>query len=142
MLPHEAHDFTPGLAENLDLLADRLALDRLQPVARELQVDTFSLDILARGSDADGEVTVVIENQYGESRGSDRQEPSGGLGDTPWGGKDPWLHYQAARGTCSWARWCGAHGSHRRWSSDSDDVWDTVDGGTDGMDLLKSRDSR
>ena len=33
--------------------------------ATEWRVESFALDVLARGSDADGEVTVVIENQYG-----------------------------------------------------------------------------
>lgn len=65
VLPHEAHDFTPWLANNLDLLLDVLDLDRLELVATEWKVETFALDILARGSDADGDVNVVIENQYG-----------------------------------------------------------------------------
>jgi hypothetical protein len=65
VLPHEAHDFTPWLADNLELLADVLGLDQLELVATEWKVETFALDILARGSDADGEVMVVIENQYG-----------------------------------------------------------------------------
>jgi hypothetical protein len=65
VLPHEAHDFTPWLADNLDLLADVLGLDQLELVATEWKVETFALDVLARGSDADGEVNVVIENQYG-----------------------------------------------------------------------------
>lgn len=65
VLPHEAHDFTPWLASNLDLLAEVLGLDQLELVATEWQVETFALDILARGSDADGDVMVVIENQYG-----------------------------------------------------------------------------
>lgn len=65
VLPHEAHDFTPWLAKNLDLLADVLGLDELELEATEWKVETFALDILARGSDADGDVKVVIENQYG-----------------------------------------------------------------------------
>ena len=65
VLPHEAHDFTPWLAKNLDLLADKLGLDELELVSTEWKVDAFALDIFARGSDADGEVKVVIENQYG-----------------------------------------------------------------------------
>lgn len=65
VLPHEAHDFTPWLADNLDLLAETLGLDHLDLDTTEWRVDTFALDILAHGSDADGDVTVVIENQYG-----------------------------------------------------------------------------
>lgn len=65
VLPHEAHDFTPWLANNLDLLADVLGLDQLELVATEWSVESFALDILAEGSDADGDVSVVIENQYG-----------------------------------------------------------------------------
>lgn len=65
VLPHEAHDFTPWLAENLDLLADALGLDDLALVAREWDVETFSLDLLAVGSDLDGDIRVAIESQYG-----------------------------------------------------------------------------
>ncbi|MFC6238046.1 hypothetical protein [Longivirga aurantiaca] len=67
VLPHEAHDFTPWLAGNLDLLGDALGLDEMALVQTEWKVDSFALDILARGRDADGEVTVVIENQYGQT---------------------------------------------------------------------------
>ncbi len=67
VLPHEALDFTPWLAENLDLLAETLGLDDLSLVKREWDVESFSLDLLAVGSDADGEVSVVIENQYGST---------------------------------------------------------------------------
>ncbi len=66
-LPHEAYDFTPWLAENLHLLADALGLDDLELTATEWRVEAFALDILARGRDADGEIIVVIENQYGAS---------------------------------------------------------------------------
>lgn len=65
VLPHEAHDFTPWLAENLDLLAEALGLDNLVFDTREWDVETFSLDLLAVGSDLDGEIKVAIENQYG-----------------------------------------------------------------------------
>ncbi len=67
VLDHEAHHFTPWLAQNLQLLSDALGLDALELVSTEWKVDAFSLDILARGSDADGDVTVVIENQYGHT---------------------------------------------------------------------------
>jgi hypothetical protein len=65
VLPNEAHDFTPWLADNLDLLAEKLGLDELELVAKEWKVESFALDIFARGRDADGDVSVVIENQYG-----------------------------------------------------------------------------
>lgn len=65
VLPHEAHDFTPWLAENLDLLAEALGLDALFLDEREWNVESFSLDLLAVGSDLDGEIRVAIENQYG-----------------------------------------------------------------------------
>jgi hypothetical protein len=58
--PHEAHDFTPWLVENLDLLSKSLDLD-LEYVQREVPVGDFSLDILARNRNT-GEV-VAIENQ-------------------------------------------------------------------------------
>lgn len=50
---------------HLDLLVETLGLDHLELDTTEWRVDTFALDILAHGSDADGDVTVVIENQYG-----------------------------------------------------------------------------
>ena len=65
VLPHEAHHFTPWLAQNLDLLADVLGLDELELTSTEWKVESFALDILARGRDADGELRLVIENQYG-----------------------------------------------------------------------------
>jgi hypothetical protein len=67
VLAHEAIDFTPWLAENLDLLAEPLGLIDVELVQREWRVDTFSLDILAKASDAEGDVQVVIENQYGRT---------------------------------------------------------------------------
>lgn len=59
---HEAANFTPWLAENMDLLGDALGLD-LEAVEQEASVGTFSLDILARESET--ERAVVIENQFG-----------------------------------------------------------------------------
>lgn len=49
------------------MLSDALGLDDLELVSTGWRVETFSLDILARGADADGDVTVVIENQYGRT---------------------------------------------------------------------------
>ena len=60
---HEAHDFTPWLAENLNLLGEVLHLD-LERVREEAQVGDFSLDILA--TDGNGAM-VAIENQLAET---------------------------------------------------------------------------
>ena len=56
---HEAVDFTPWLAENIDVLADAIGLP-LTVVAYEVLVGDFRLDIHA--TDPDGR-TVIIENQ-------------------------------------------------------------------------------
>ena len=58
--PNEAWDFTPWLAENLDVLGEAVGL-KLAPVQQERQVGSFSLDILAR--EANQCVAVAIENQ-------------------------------------------------------------------------------
>ena len=58
--PHEAHDFTPWLANRLDLLGDPLGME-LELVQREADIGGFSLDILAQKRDT-GEL-VAIENQ-------------------------------------------------------------------------------
>ena len=58
--PHEAHDFTPWLANNLDLLGATLGL-QLELVAQEKPVGPFRLDILAEET-ATGSL-VAIENQ-------------------------------------------------------------------------------
>lgn len=57
---HEAHDFTPWLAANLDVLGDAIGL-RLELLEREHAVGQLWLDILAR--DAASGVKVAIENQ-------------------------------------------------------------------------------
>ena len=57
---HEAHDFTPWLVENIDLLAEALEMD-LEVTEREADVGDFSVDILAR--DLGRDRLVVIENQ-------------------------------------------------------------------------------
>ena len=59
--PDEAADFTPWLAEHLDLLGEALRLDDLSLVEAEGQVGTFAVDVVAE-SDAG---IVVIENQLG-----------------------------------------------------------------------------
>ena len=58
--PNEAADFTPWLADNLDLLGEELGLD-LELDRTEAPVGNFSLDILAR--DANSNAVVAIENQ-------------------------------------------------------------------------------
>jgi len=55
----ESEHFTPWLAENLDVLGDALGMT-LSPIATEVNVGQFRLDIKAE--DEDGRV-VIIENQ-------------------------------------------------------------------------------
>ena len=57
---HEALSFTPWLAENLDKLGSEIGL-RLELEGREVAVDEFSADILARNPMDDS--LVLIENQ-------------------------------------------------------------------------------
>ena len=60
MWPSEPLDFTPWIAENLDVLGDAVGL-KLELVYQEQQVGNFWLDILAREANGDG--MVAIENQ-------------------------------------------------------------------------------
>jgi len=60
---HEAHDFTPWLAENLELLGEELGL-ALRLGEREAAVGRYSLDLLLE--DAQGR-TVIVENQFGQT---------------------------------------------------------------------------
>ena len=57
---HEAHDFTPWLADNLDRLSDAIGIP-LEPEGTEVQVEQFSADIFARNTLDDS--FVLIENQ-------------------------------------------------------------------------------
>jgi hypothetical protein len=60
---HEAHDFTPWLAENLDRIGQAIGLD-LELEATERPVGSFSADILAKTTEGD---VVVVENQLHRS---------------------------------------------------------------------------
>ncbi len=58
--PHEAQDFTPWLAENIEKLGEEIGLD-LELRSTEASVGKFFLDILAYDLGSNG--LVVIENQ-------------------------------------------------------------------------------
>lgn len=58
--PNEASDFTPWLAENINLLNSATGLS-LEVVEQESSVGSFSLDILAQ--DSESGANAVIENQ-------------------------------------------------------------------------------
>ena len=62
---HEARDFTPWLAKNLDRLSEALGFP-LELTQTEFAVDEFSADIVARNPEDDS--IVLIENQF---KGSD-----------------------------------------------------------------------
>ena len=64
--PNEARDFTPWLAENIDMLSDALDLDLdLEVIATEYPVGNLSLDL--RAKDHNSSKTVIIENQLGKA---------------------------------------------------------------------------
>ncbi|MEZ5769477.1 MAG: hypothetical protein R3D80_18760 [Paracoccaceae bacterium] len=57
---HEAHEFTPWLAENIEHLSEAIGIP-LELTGTEVAVETFSADILARNPMDD--TVVLIENQ-------------------------------------------------------------------------------
>jgi len=59
---HEAQNFTPWLAKNLEKLGESIGLD-LEMIEQEAGVGNFSLDILAK--DLSTGHNVIIENQFG-----------------------------------------------------------------------------
>lgn len=62
--PHEAHDFTPWLAENIGVLSETVGIDILIDET-ESSVGDFNVDIFA--TDADTGKKVIIENQLEET---------------------------------------------------------------------------
>lgn len=61
---HEAMDFTPWLADNIEALGDALGL-QLEHMETEKAVGDFSLDLLAK--DLGSSQTVIIENQLAQT---------------------------------------------------------------------------
>ena len=61
---HEASDFTPWLAENIEALGEALGLD-LELTGKEAAVGDFALDLLAK--DLTSSRTVIIENQLSQT---------------------------------------------------------------------------
>ena len=61
---HEAHNFTPWLAENIEKLGESVGMD-LELIEQEASVGSFSLDVLAR--DLSTGHNVIIENQFGDT---------------------------------------------------------------------------
>ena len=61
---HEAHNFTPWVLQNVDVLSDLLGMDLVLDVA-EHPVGGFSLDLMGR--DLSDDSVVIVENQLEQS---------------------------------------------------------------------------
>lgn len=61
---HEAQNFTPWLAKNIEKLGESVGMD-LEMIEQEASVGNFSLDILAK--DLSTGHNVIIENQFGDT---------------------------------------------------------------------------
>ena len=61
---HEAHYFTPWLAENIEKLGESVGMD-LELIEQEASVGNYSLDILAK--DLSTGHNIIIENQFGDT---------------------------------------------------------------------------
>ena len=57
---HEAHDFTPWLLDNVDVLANALGID-IELESAEQRVGGFLLDLI--GKDLSNDVRLIVENQ-------------------------------------------------------------------------------
>ena len=64
--PDEARNFTPWLADHLDILGEAVGLN-LQLIQVEASVGKFFADIVASVEDDNGTQTVVIENQLAQT---------------------------------------------------------------------------
>lgn len=62
--PDEAGDFTPWLADHVELLSEALGME-LELEGREVTVGEFSADLVLRDLSSDG--LVVLENMYGST---------------------------------------------------------------------------
>lgn len=62
--PKEAGDFTPWLAENVELMSDALGMD-LELEGQEVSVGRYSADLVFR--DRSSGAVVVVENMYGST---------------------------------------------------------------------------
>ena len=60
--PHEEHDFTVWLMNNIELLTAEIGIE-IEDVSREESIGDFSADIV--GTELNSGQSVVIENQYG-----------------------------------------------------------------------------
>lgn len=61
----EAIGFTPWLAKNIGVLAEKLGLN-ISEAEKEHKLETMKVDIVAKAGD-DGEDRIIIENQFGDS---------------------------------------------------------------------------